>query len=76
MGVHNENNKVVIATKQKPFHFDLPKDVDKNCKYEIHFIIKHNKLSAEHAMKNNISQLSSKYKHVHNINKHRKQKNE
>ena len=27
-------------------------------------------------MKNNISQLSSKYKHVHNINKHRKQKNE
>ena len=40
IGVHLEDNKLVIATGHKVFYFDLPKDVDKNLKYEIDYIIK------------------------------------
>ena len=40
MGVHIRDNKLVIITEQKTFHFDLPKDVDIDLKHEISFIIK------------------------------------
>ena len=30
MGLHIEDNKLVVITEQKTIHFDLPKNVDKN----------------------------------------------
>ena len=73
MGVHIGYSKLVIITEPKTFHFDLPKDVDKNLKYEIDLIIKHNECLGEHTIKNEISQLLLKYKHGNNIHEHRKQ---
>ena len=72
MGVHIDSNKLVIITEPKAIHFDLSKDVDNNLKHEIDFIIKHNELLAEHAIKNWINQLLSKYKHANDFCKHRK----
>ena len=46
MGVQFEDNKLVIITEPKTFHFDLRKDVD-NLKHEIDFIIKHIEFLAE-----------------------------
>ena len=37
-----ENNKLLIITEPKNFHFDLLKDVDKILEHEIDSIIKHN----------------------------------
>ena len=53
MGVHIKNSKLV-KTENKPshLHFDLPKDVDKNLKHEINFIIKHNQYLVQHKIKN------------------------
>ena len=48
MRVHIGDNKLVVKTGQKIFHFDLPKDVDKSLIYEIDFIIKYNDLLTEH----------------------------
>ena len=56
MGVHIEYNKLVITTDTKTFHFDLPKDASINLKHEIHSIIKHNKLLAEHTIRIEIRQ--------------------
>ena len=56
MGAHIGDSKLVITTEPKTIHFDLPKDVDKNLKYEIDFIIKHNELLAEHSIKSKIVQ--------------------
>ena len=58
---------VIRESKTFYFDFDLPKDVDKNLKHEIEFIIKYNESLAEHKIKNVISQLLSKYKHGNNI---------
>ena len=42
------DNKVVIKeTKTFHFHFDLPKDVDKNLKHEIDHITRHNRYLAK-----------------------------
>ena len=46
--MHIGDNKLVVKTGQKTFHFDLPKDVDKSLIYEIDFIIKYNDLLTEH----------------------------
>ena len=73
MGVHIGDNKLVIKTKPKTFHFDLPKNVGNNLKHEICFIIKHIELLPEHAIKNEIKQLLSKYKHGNDIHEHGKQ---
>ena len=35
--VHIGDNKIMITIGPKTFYFDLPKDVDKNLKYEIDF---------------------------------------
>ena len=51
MGVHIEDNKPVIRIKPKTIRLDLSKDVDNNLKYEIDFIIKHNKSLAEQVIK-------------------------
>ena len=58
------------------FNFDWPKDVDKNLKHEIEFIIKSNESLADNKIKSEIEQLLSKYKHGNDIHEHGKQKNE
>ena len=42
MGVYLRDNKLVITTEPKTFHFNLPKDVDTNLKHEIDSVIKYN----------------------------------
>ena len=46
------NNKLVLTTESKTFHFDLPKHADNTFNHEIDFMIKHPELSAEHTIKN------------------------
>ena len=58
-----ENMIVVRDPKTFCFNFDLPKDVDKNWKPEIEFIIKSNKSLAKIIIKNEIEQLLLKYEH-------------
>ena len=47
---------MLVKREPKTFHFkfDLPKNVDKNLKHEIEFIIKRNESSAECKIKNEI----------------------
>ena len=40
MGVHIEDNKIVLTIGPKTFYFDLPEDLDNNLKYKIDYIIK------------------------------------
>ena len=40
MGVHIGDNNLVIATKSKPFHIDLPKDVGISLKHGTYSIMK------------------------------------
>ena len=63
-----EENMIVIRdTKTFYFDFDWPKDVDENLKHKIEYIMKSNEYLAENKIKNNIEQLSSKYKHGNDI---------
>ena len=66
-----KENMIVIRDSQT-FHFDFdwPKDVDKNLKHKIEFIIKSNKFLADNKIKNKTEQLLSKYKHGNNIHEH------
>ena len=73
MGVHAGDNKLVITAEPKTIHFDLTKDVYNNLKDQIDSTIKQNKLLAEHAIKNDIRQLFSKYKYGNDIQEHGKQ---
>ena len=61
-GRHIEYIKLVIIREPKPFHFNLPKDVNINLKHEIYSIIKYNELLAEHTIKNELTQVMPKYK--------------
>ena len=72
MGVHTGDIMIVITAEPKTFHFDLAKDVDINLKHETYYIIKHNELLAEHAIKNKIRQSLSKYMHGNDIHEYRK----
>ena len=47
---------MVVITEQKTFYFDFdwPKNINKNLKHEIEFIIKSNKSVAENKIKNEI----------------------
>ena len=59
-----EENMIVIRNlKTFYFNFDLPKDVNKNLKYEIEFIITINESLAENKIKNKIEQLLLQSKH-------------
>ena len=65
--------------KEPKHFFYLPKDIDKNWKHEIEFIIKQNEYLAENKIKNETEQLLfkyKKYKRGNNIHEHRKQQNE
>ena len=53
------DKKIVIRIELKTFHFDLPKDIDINLKYEN---IKYNELLAEYTINYEIRQLLTKYK--------------
>ena len=63
LGVHIVINKLVMATTPKTFCFDLPKDAANNLNHKIYSIIKHN----EQTIKNQVRQLFSNYKHLHDI---------
>ena len=68
-----------VIKEPKPFFFCLPKDIDKNWKHEIEFIIKQIEYFAENKIKNETEQLLfkyKKYKRGKNIHEHRKQQNE
>ena len=68
-----EENMIVIRDpKNFDFDLDCPKDVGKDSKHEIEFIIKINESLAENKIKNKTEQLLSKYKHGNNIHEHRK----
>ena len=67
-----ENMVVIREPKTFYFYFHWPKDVDKNLKHEIEYIIKSNESLAENKIKNEIEQLLLKYKHGNIIHKHRK----
>ena len=67
------DNKLVITTESKRFHFDLSKDAGINLKHEIYSIINHNEHLAEHTIKNEIRQLLSNYKHGIIIHEHCKE---
>ena len=51
MRVYIDENKLVIIAVPKTIHFDLPRDVAKYLKHEIHYIIKHNEFLAKHKWK-------------------------
>ena len=55
-------DNMIITREPKTFHFDfnIPRNVDKNLKHEIEFIIKHNESLAEYIIKNDIDQLKQK----------------
>ena len=71
-----ENIIVIRDSKTFCFNFDLPKDVDKNLKCEIEFIIKSNEPLAEIIIKNEIEQFPLKCEHGNNIYEHWRQQNE
>ena len=73
MGVKIDENKLVIITEAKTFHFDLAKDVGKNLKHKINSIIKQNEFLAEHTIKSEISWVLVKYEHGNDIHEHEKQ---
>ena len=50
MGVHIEDNKLVIITEPKTFRCDLPKNVG-SLKHEMDFIIKYNEFLDEHTIR-------------------------
>ena len=67
---------VIREPKTLYFDFDLSKNVDKNLKHEIEFIVKRNEFLAEHKTNSNTEQLLSKYKHGNDFHEHGKQQNE
>ena len=75
MGAYIDYIELITTTELKAFCFDLPKDAESNLVNEIYSIRKQNELLAEHTIKNEVSQLLSKYKHVNDIHEHRKHHN-
>ena len=59
-----EENLIAIRDlKTFCFNFDLPKDIDKNLKHEVEFILNSNKSLAQNKIKREIEQLLIEYKH-------------
>ena len=68
-----EENMIIIRDP-KTFCFEFEaKDVDKNLKHEIDFIIENSESLVENKINNEIEQLLSKYKHGNNIHEHKTQ---
>ena len=69
-----EENRVVIKDpKTFYFYFDWPKDVEKNLKHEIEYIIEINENLVENKIKKEIGKLLLRYKHGNNIREYGKQ---
>ena len=51
MGLYIWDNKIFITTRAKPFHFDLPRDVDNDMMHKIEYTINHQEYLAEHKIK-------------------------
>ena len=66
---------VIREPKTLNFDFDWHKDVDKNLKHEVEFIIKSNESLTDNKIKYEIEQLLSKYKDGNYIHTHGKQQN-
>ena len=76
MGAHIEYIKLIVIKERKTFHFDLPRDTENNLMHEIASIIKHNKILPEHTIKNEVTQLFSKYEKENAIHEDGKQQNQ
>ena len=69
-----EENRVVIKDpKTFYFDFDWPKDVEKNLKHEIEYIIEINENLVENKIKKETGKLLLRYKHGNNIREYGKQ---
>ena len=69
-----EENRVVIKDpKTFYFDFDWPKDVEKNLKHEIEYIIEINENLVENKIKKEIGKLLLRYKNGNNIREYGKQ---
>ena len=71
-----QNMVVIRELKTFDFDFDWPKNVDKNLKHGIEFIMKRDASLNENEIKNKIERLMLKYKHGNNIHEYKKRKNE
>ena len=60
MTVHIEDNKLVLTTEPKTFHFDLPKDVSINLNHEICSIMKDFEHLAEYTIKTRLDNYCPK----------------
>ena len=60
MTVHIEDNKLVLTTESKTFHFDLPKDVSINLNHEICSIMKDLEHLVEHTIKTRLDNYCPK----------------
>ena len=58
--IMEENIVIIREPKTFDFDFDLHKDLDKNLKHKIEFVIKSNNSLPENKIKNKIEQLLSK----------------
>ena len=60
---------VIRGPKNFHFNYNLPKDIDKNLRHEIQFIIKHNESLAEYKIKNEIKHILSKNSKTRKLHK-------
>ena len=72
MGVYIDHNKLVVVAGPNTIFLNLTKEVDNSLKNVINNFIKHNKCLVGQRIKNEIEQLSSKYKHGNDIHELRK----
>ena len=66
-----EDNKLVLITQPKTFHFDLRKDARISLKHQIYSTINQNVLLIEYNIKSKIRQSLSTCKHGNDIHEQR-----
>ena len=66
----------IRGPKTSCFSLDWPKDVDKNLKHKIEFVIKSNESLTENKIKNENEELMLQYKPGNDIHEHGKRQNE
>ena len=66
----------MIEIRGPCFSLDWPKDVDKNLKHKIEFVIKSNESLTENKIKNENEELMLQYKHGNDIHEHGNGQNE
>ena len=63
MGVHADDNNLLIIKKPQAPHFYLEIDANNGSRHETIHIVKHNKFLAKQRIKSKTKRLLSKYKH-------------